>query len=317
MTTPLAAVCCGDEMAAQAAEIWSGCSYSCRYPCLPVARSWARRFGDPSSDWGTAETTPRVRHGDVLNLTGLAELQAAGGYAPPVFLSLLSDCYPVSEERANVTRWTIRELHRHGVGVRVLTKSGTRAVRDFAPDFPDGLGSHPDDAYGATLTFLDDDDSRRWEPRAALPAERMDGLQEAHRRGLPTWASLTPVIDPVQALDLIRATAPYVGLYTIGAVEADDILGDSPPRPEAPEFSWAAFAAEAADLCRRLDVPCFVRAAGMVGAESTSAVAQLDRIMCRDLWKATCEARRPTWQATSDEHREKFFATMGEARHRV
>jgi len=258
-----------------------------------------------------------VRHGDVLNLTGLAELQAAGGYAPPVFLSLLSDCYPVSEERANVTRWTIRELHRHGVGVRVLTKSGTRAVRDFAPDFPDGLGSHPDDAYGATLTFLDDDDSRRWEPRAALPAERMDGLQEAHRRGLPTWASLTPVIDPVQALDLIRATAPYVGLYTIGAVEADDILGDSPPRPEAPEFSWAAFAAEAADLCRRLDVPCFVRAAGMVGAESTSAVAQLDRIMCRDLWKATCEARRPTWQATSDEHREKFFATMGEARHRV
>ena len=300
-----------------AADLWTGCAFGCRY-CLPVAHSWARRFGGSAGRWGMAEASALVRSGDPLNLAGLAALGAnAPTPIPPVFLSLMSDPYPVAEERAKVARWTIRELHRHGVGVRVLTKSGTRAVRDFAPDLPDGLGSHPDDAYGATLTFMDPDDSRRWEPRAAMPAERMEGLQEAHRRGLPTWASLTPVVDPAQALDIIRATAPYVGLYTIGAIEADDILGDSPPRPAAADFDWADFAREAADLCTSLDVPCFVRAAGVVGSDTTTAVAQMDRMMCAEMWRGVCEARKPRWKAASAEDRETFFATMGAARYRV
>jgi hypothetical protein len=39
---------------------------------------------------------------------------------------------------------------------------------------------------------------------------------KAHEQGIPTWASLEPVIDPEQTLGLIRRSYDYVDEYKIG-----------------------------------------------------------------------------------------------------
>ena len=55
---------------------------------------------------------------------------------------------------------------------------------------------------------------------AALPGDRLEGLREAKRQGLTTWASMEPVIDQGEAGELLdkggsrytfkKALEPYV-----------------------------------------------------------------------------------------------------------
>ena len=70
--------------------------------------------------------------------------------------------------------------------------------------------------YGATLTFLNKEDSLKWEPGAALPNERIAILKQAYKIGISTWVSLEPVIDPEQTLEIIRQTYEFVDLYKVG-----------------------------------------------------------------------------------------------------
>ena len=90
-----------------------------------------------------------------------------------------------------------------------MTKGGIRAVKDF-----DLYG--PNDFFGCTLTCDNAEDSRKNEPGAALPHDRIEALKEAHRRGIRTWAVLEPVLDPRQSLHLIELTHPFVSYYIVG-----------------------------------------------------------------------------------------------------
>ena len=168
-----------------------------------------------------------------------------GTALPPVLLSMTCDPYPELEETAGAMRNAIERLHFYGVSARVLTKSGTRAVRDF-----DLLGSHPDDAFGATLSFLDEKQSRHWEPGAALPEERIAGLEEAHKRGIPTWINVAPVIDPEQALEVIRQTHEFCDLYWVAGMGVGATC-----RAELEQFYWPTFADKVVRLCRKYETP--------------------------------------------------------------
>lgn len=306
-TVPLSAVLNCVEIESQAADLWTGCDFGCAY-CLPVARRWARTYSVPEGV-GIAQT--RVLPRTVPDPLNLATIKGrCQSTPPPVFLSLMSDPYPEAEEAAGVTRQAIEILHRYGVGVRVLTKSGTRAVRDFQPRpgadvLGPKLGNHPDDAFGATLTFVNEEDSRKWEPRAASPKERMAGLKEAHRRGIPTWASITPVIDPEQALELIRLTSSFVDLYSLGA-------GDDLPAG-APSFSYLAFAQAVIHLCRRLDASCYVRKEGKSMAACRALARQteqFDEMLTDSRWAEMCRYRKPRWVKTGGGRREDvLYAT--------
>lgn len=201
-------------------------------------------------------------------------------------------------------RNAIERLHFYGAGARVLTKSGTRACRDFQARGADGqagyapaLGSHPDDAFGATVTLVDDKDSRFWEPGAALPEERMEGLREAHRRGIPTWINMMPVIDPEQSLEIIRRTHEYVDLYLVAGMRA-------PCQAELEQFEWIAFADRVVELCRQLEVPCLVgpgddSAEVVVFGETMTLAAmweQAEAAMSEQVWRKMCSANRPQWR---------------------
>lgn len=132
---------------------------------------------------------------------------------PAINLCFVGDPYPVEFEGDDVTREAIGILKSGSLlgalKVQILTKGGTRACRDY-----DLLTQ--EDRVGATLTFIDQADSLEWEPRAALPEDRLQGLMEAHVQGIGTWASLEPVIDTEQTLALIERAAPFVDFFWVG-----------------------------------------------------------------------------------------------------
>jgi hypothetical protein len=77
----------------------------------------------------------------------------------PIALCFSCDAYCRFDVEHEITRSAVQILHEHGHQVSVRTKGGTRALRDL-----DLFG--PDDEFGATLTFANDADSRKWEPGA-------------------------------------------------------------------------------------------------------------------------------------------------------
>lgn len=342
----LVALCSQESFVGRTVEVWTGCDFGCRY-CLPFARRWARKFPVPAGV-GLAGRKVAPRTCDLLNLDKLAGLSASQRRRlPPVTLSAMGDPYPALEEIQGLTAGLIALLHNYRVGARIITKSGTRPVFDFQPrphtalappvdfavdDFfedetwnhhlPDpNLGSHPDDVFGATVTFADPDRSRRWEPRAALPEERLAGLEEAHRRGIPTMVSLTPVMDPQQALEVIRLSHGFVDQFFGGGLDREDFASlPAALRRDCPVFDWPDFAREAFSLCKRLDVPCYIEATYKVPLEVESALeaamSALEVAMSKrpSLFTEICLGQQPQWDVMNEKRLEASLAQMCEAR---
>ena len=126
----------------------------------------------------------------------------------------------------------------------MLTKGGLRAAEDFDLYFDTCR-------YGATLTFIDESDSLHWEPRSALPAERLESLEMAKTWGIETWVSCEPVIDPAQTLELIREAAPYVDFFAIGKI-------NHYPDLEA-AVNWRKFKSDVETLLQKLNKPYLIK----------------------------------------------------------
>lgn len=138
-----------------------------------------------------------------------------------VHLSFVGDPYDCGRLDNSKTRKVLELFKEYKHPFQILTKGGTTSVPDFDLYF-EGC------RYGSTLTFDNDKDSKNFEPGAALPADRIKALRQAHSRGIQTWVSLEPVIDPNQSLNLIDLTHEFVDFYGIGklnhAAEAEKVI---------------------------------------------------------------------------------------------
>lgn len=212
------------EYGEHALNLYDGCVHGCTYCYVPaIRRKTPQEY----------HATTRARAFDWSALS--AEIAAHRGKS--LFLCFTCDPYQTMESSAGITRKVIQLCHRNLVRVVILTKAGSASERDF-----DLLSEYPDlSEYGATLTFINEDDSRLWEPQADLPRERMTSLQQAHELGIPTWASLEPVIDPAQSLEIIRQCHEFVDVFKVGRWNHDD---------RANAIDWRAFGREAVRLLK-------------------------------------------------------------------
>jgi len=225
------------EYAPLAVNHYRGCSHGCKYCYVPTIPPY--KFNPNGRREFHASPSPRPMVVEKLE----RECRRMHGHGERVLLSFTTDPYQPIDTEYRLTRAVIETLHRYGYAVQILTKGGTRSLCDL-----DCFMAA--DAYAATMTTLSDVESKKWEPLAALPADRIEALGQFHAAGIPTWVSLEPVLDPGVALQIIRETHTFVDLFKIGKLNHHQL---------AEEVDWRAFALDSVGLCESLEQPYYIK----------------------------------------------------------
>jgi len=223
------------EYAHLACNLYRGCSHQCQYPCYVPGM-----LRIPQKEWAALVPTPRPGILDALR----KDAKKYANTQDRVLLCFTSDPYCPEAAASGVTRQALEILREHNISFQVLTKGGMRATADF-----DLYGKH--DAFATTLTFLDPNQSELFEPGAALPADRVLAILNAHRKGIETWVSLEPVLDPAESLRIIRETHEFVDLFKIGKLNHD--------KAREAEIDWGRFGWRAVALCDKYGVDYYVK----------------------------------------------------------
>lgn len=211
------------EYASLGLNIYDGCSHRCLY-CYNNDR-----FNGSYND-------PRIQ-ATLYNIEADLRQLAFDNNRERVHLSFVGDAYDLGRQDCGYTRRVLELFKKYHHPFQILTKGGSRAFLDF-----DLYGK--EDRFGVTLTFDNDNDSRKWEPGAALPDDRIEALRIAHEiYGISTWVSLEPVIDPMQTLHLIDLTHEYVDFYWVGK------LNHTPEIERT--IDWNKFRSDAIELLKK------------------------------------------------------------------
>jgi hypothetical protein len=166
-----------------------------------------------------------VRNNILDELAKDAPKYAAAGQ--PVLFCFTSDPYQPEEYQHQTTRKALTIMYQAGCRFQVLTKGGLRATRDV------DLFAAAGGVFGTTLLFTDDRDREEWEPQAACVESRVNAIKKFHSRGVRTWVSIEPVVDPEQALELVQTLSPWVDEWRVGKLNH---------HPHAKTVDWALFA---------------------------------------------------------------------------
>ncbi len=154
-----------------------------------------------------ATPTPRPGIIDALR----KDAAALAGDPREVLLCFTCDPYQPLEDIYHLTRQALEVLASHGIRPRILTKNPAQAV------FLDQkLLIAARAILGTSLSWTDAFRCLMWEPGAPCPEDRIRGIRRAHGLGLRTWLSIEPVIDPVQALEILRTVGREVDEVKVG-----------------------------------------------------------------------------------------------------
>lgn len=179
-----------------ALNLYAGCAHGCIYCYAPKIQYKTREQFQLAS--------PRK---DIIRLVAKEAPAYAG---KEVHLCFTCDPYQPLEDAFHITRQTLEIFTAHNIRARILSKGGERMLKDV------NKMKKNNSIVGATLTFVSEEDSKKYEPGAASQAYRMFALKELKQAGLETWVSLEPIIDPLQTLEIIHLTHRYVDTYKVG-----------------------------------------------------------------------------------------------------
>lgn len=190
------------EYAELACNLYIGCTHGCRYCFAPACMHLTREKW--KSGVYVRKRALELFEQDASDMRKARDRRA-------ILFSFLSDPYQPLEATEGITHRALEIILRNRLRSKVLTKGHPDLV---SADFD--LMSRADTELGFTISFLDDKLRKRWEPGAASIEDRLAMLKKAHDVGIRTWVSLEPVIDPEQALAVIREALPHVDYWKVG-----------------------------------------------------------------------------------------------------
>lgn len=164
-----------------------GCQHNCAY-CYTRALLDFRGLWNPTSpavaDIGEIRKTIRreLKYGDIVRLGGM------------------TDCFQPLERSHRVTLRTIEELNRRGIGYLIVTKNKLVAEPEYLQVFDPELAH-----IQVTITSTNPDITRKIEPGASLPADRIAAVELLAARGLDVQVRLSPFIPELVNIDEINA----------------------------------------------------------------------------------------------------------------
>jgi len=182
-----------------ASNPYRGCGHKCAYCYVPAVLHMPRAEFDAGAV---------LRDGFMDAFEHDAEKLQKQGKSINIFFCFTTDMYHLGD--TTPSRKVLELTHKYGHTFTVLTKGGTRALRDIDLYIPGK------DYFASTLTSLDVDFSRKWERGAADPPDRTNALWQFSGKGIFTWVSLEPTLDVNTSIKIVEETCHYVNFYKVG-----------------------------------------------------------------------------------------------------
>ena len=203
-----------------ALNIYTGCPHRCFYCYAPsVLRKDRQTFHNC--------VEPRK---NIVSETA-RQIEREGITGKTIHLCFTCDPYPTGFD-TTPTREIIKLLKDSGNHVQILTKGD--GSRDF--DLLDG-----DDWYGVTL-----DGTNNGQRRSNM--QLIQDLYDANAKGIKTWVSFEPVINPGNALHYLRLVVPIIDSVKIGKLNY-----------HPSDINWADFGRRAEALCQSIGVDYYIK----------------------------------------------------------
>lgn len=225
------------EYSELACNWYMGCTHGCKYCFAPGC------MRKKMEDWHKNVTL----RDNILHLFRKdAEDMYENKDTRPILFSFLSDPYQPIEKKYKITRQILQIVKQYKLKSKILTKGSYELVsRDF------DIIKAAKVELGVTVCFIDDEMRKEWEPNAAPVDERFQILKEAHEAGIYTWVSLEPVINPEQALAVIRKAAPYVNFWKVGKLNHMKEVED--------KVDWHKFHADVVALLNSINAKYYIK----------------------------------------------------------
>lgn len=182
-----------------------GCTHGCVFcyvPSTPGVRcksTWLNDQGvdNPQLDWGkylfVRNDVPQILDQQLSKSKKWETTPSGKGV---VLLSSTTD--PFQNNRiAKITVETVKVLIKYNKRVRILTRS---------PIWSNYLNTlvHPNVTVGMSLPTLDDQLSRRLEPKAPFPRHRYQALQKGYEAGCRLFVAVAPTAPSMNQEDFVR-----------------------------------------------------------------------------------------------------------------
>ena len=213
------------EYSPLALNYFKGCDHGCKYCYVPPMMT---RF---NSGYKHSQVQIDVNYKALE--TSARKMQ---GCNKQILFSFTTDPYTITE--SGETRRVLEILNFYGHKVAILTKAGSKVLRDM--DIYEKFGTRI--KIGQSLTFDNDIDSKLWEPRAALPSDRVSALKTLAENNIKTWASFEPTIIPEQSINLLRQVVQFIDHVKVGKINNYKGIDKS--------IDWAEFIFESVRLLR-------------------------------------------------------------------
>ncbi len=155
-----------------------GCGHACEY-CY--AESITKRFSPRPEKWGQS-IDAKINAPEVLE----KELRTKGKGV--VFISSLTDAYQPIEKKYQLTRKVLQLLLKRQFPVCIQTKSAL-VLRDM-----DLLKKFEKVEVGFTITSLDDNVRKDFEPGASTVEEKIEAIRELKENGIKVYVFFGPML---------------------------------------------------------------------------------------------------------------------------
>jgi len=190
------------EYSELAANFYTGCSHACKYCYCP---SIMRKSLE---EWSSS---PHARTNILRQFENDCKKATPETKEKELLFSFMSDCYQ-SDESAFLTRQALLLAEKYEFKrVNILTKAGFRAVKDFDIFQRNKLWK-----FGSTIIMRNEDLREEWEPGAPSIQSRYESVKIAKEKGIFNWVSIEPVVNTIEALNVINDLYDYVDFWKVG-----------------------------------------------------------------------------------------------------
>ena len=194
------------EYSPLAVNLYTGCGHQCSYCYVPRVLRMDRYEFDHNT---------KARERSIEQL--IKSAKKFTGTKNQILMSFTTDPYNPLNDKLQLTIEALKIFLNYKIPVAILTKSGMKPLKDLS--IIKLFGKHI--KVGASLTYDNDNDSKRIERGAALPSERLEMLKQFHLNGVRTWVSFEPIMSTEQTINLIERSIEFVDEYQFGKLSGD------------------------------------------------------------------------------------------------